>query len=254
MATVMGAGRAVARSDRWFYVGMAAMFVAIAFGGFAPTYWAKVASGSFSGNPVLHVHGLLFFSWTLLYFTKTWLVANGRTPAHRSLGMLGIALVSGMAFTIVWAAINEVRVFEAQGFSAAARRFIVVPLTSMPFMLGFFALAIANIRRADVHKRLMIMTMIPLMQAAIARLFLTFASPPGAVGPPPVIVSYAPGLVALLLVVVAMVHDRRTLGHVHKVYWIAAPLLAAQMLLTVPISSTAGWMRFTYAVTALAGT
>jgi hypothetical protein len=126
------------RSDRWFYVSMAALFTAIAFGGFIPTYWGKLASGSFAGNPVIHVHGLLFFGWTLLYLTQTLLVATHRTPMHRSLGLIGIALVSGMAFTVVLASINEIKVAQAIGMGDAARRFVVVPLLALPLFTGFF--------------------------------------------------------------------------------------------------------------------
>jgi len=43
-----------------FYVAMAGVFVAIAFGGFFGTYWLQVARGTFTGSPLLHLHGLLF--------------------------------------------------------------------------------------------------------------------------------------------------------------------------------------------------
>src|SRR5438876_6772890 len=46
---------------------MAGVFVLMAFGGFTPTYWARVASGTFHGPPILHIHGALLFSWTLFY-------------------------------------------------------------------------------------------------------------------------------------------------------------------------------------------
>src|SRR2546423_8747752 len=58
-------------SARHFYLWMAGVFVLIAFGGFTPTYWAHVASGTFHGPPILHIHGALLFSWTLLYLMQT---------------------------------------------------------------------------------------------------------------------------------------------------------------------------------------
>ena len=42
-----------------FYVTMACIFVAIAFGGFFATYWLQVARGTFTGSPMLHLHGLV---------------------------------------------------------------------------------------------------------------------------------------------------------------------------------------------------
>lgn len=62
---------------RCFHVGMAGICVLIAFGGFIPTYRAKLAAGRFTGAPILHVHDALFFTWTLYFFAQTALVATG---------------------------------------------------------------------------------------------------------------------------------------------------------------------------------
>jgi hypothetical protein len=60
--------------------------------------------------------------------------------------------------------------------------------------VAIFTAAIVNNRRPEAHKRLMVLGMIPLMHAATARVFQAFLSPPGAVGPPPVLVSVPPAL------------------------------------------------------------
>src|SRR5205823_9516753 len=83
-------------SERHFYLWMAGVFVLMAFGGFTPTYWAPVASGTFHGPPILHIHGALLFSWTLFYFMQTAWIASGHTPTHRAWGLAGIALFSVM--------------------------------------------------------------------------------------------------------------------------------------------------------------
>ena len=68
-----------------FYVMMAVIFVAIAFGGFFATYWLQLARGTFTGSPMLHLHGLLFSLWTLFFLSQAMLMANGRrTPTGRS--------------------------------------------------------------------------------------------------------------------------------------------------------------------------
>ncbi|HEX5378641.1 MAG TPA: hypothetical protein VFW47_08700, partial [Phenylobacterium sp.] len=164
-----------ARSTRsTFYVWMAGAFVLIAFGGFIPTYWAKIATGSFTGHPILHIHGMLFFTWTLFYFVQTTLVAAGRTPDHRSWGVAGVALATAMGFTVVLAAINSIKVAETIGMGDAARHFTVVSLLALASFVTLFTLAIVNTRRPEIHKRLMILAMLPLMQAATARVFMTF--------------------------------------------------------------------------------
>lgn len=243
----------VGTKSRWFYVGMALAFMTIAFVGFIPTYWAKLATGTFSGAPILHIHGGLFFTWTLFYLMQTTLVATGRVADHRAWGMAGIALATAMGFTVILAAINSMKAAELIGMGDQARRFSVVSLTALAFFAAAFAGAIAQIRRPETHKRLMILAMLPLMQAAMARLFMTFLSPPGAVGPPPVFVAIPPGLTIDLLLVAAMVHDWRTRGRIHPVYLVGGPLLLAQQLLTLPLSATAAWMSFARAVESLAG-
>ena len=102
METVLADGAAVRSHDRpRFYLWMAGVFVLIAFGGFTPTYWARLATGTFHAPPILHVHGMLLFSWTLFYFVQTALVASGRTLSHKSWGMFGIALFSVMVCSII---------------------------------------------------------------------------------------------------------------------------------------------------------
>ncbi|TLY81877.1 MAG: hypothetical protein E6K42_06565, partial [Gammaproteobacteria bacterium] len=147
-------------SERHFYLWMAGVFVLMAFGGFTPTYWAPVASGTFHGPPVLHIHGALLFSWTLFYFMQTAWIASGHTPTHRAWGLAGIALFSVMMCSILVAQITVMRLGDARGYGDAARRFAAVALCALPVSIGFFSLAIANVRRPETHKRLMYLIMV----------------------------------------------------------------------------------------------
>lgn len=250
VAATAGAARA---EHRTFYVWMAGIFILIAFGGFIPTYWAKLADGTFTGHPILYIHGTLFFTWTLFYFVQTVLVASGRTMDHRAWGVAGVSLASLMACTVLLAAINSMKVAEVIGMGDQARRFSIVSLSALVLFVAFFATAIANNRRPELHKRLMILAMIPLMQAASARVFMTLFAPPGAVGPPPVIVAIPPGVLMCLLGVAGMVYDWRTRGRPHPAYLIGLPIVLAQILLCVPISATPQWMAIAKAVEGLAG-
>ena len=251
MVAIPGSGSAVRAQSR-FYVYMAGAFVLIAFGGFIPTYWAKLAAGTFGGRPILHVHGMLFFSWTLFFFAQTWLVASGRVINHRAWGMAGISLATAMAFTVVLAAINSMKVAEAIGMGDQARMFSIVSLTGLVFFGIAFGLAIANVVRPEVHKRLMIVAMIPLMQAATARVFATVMA--GDIkGPPPVFVSLPPGLLVDLLLVAAIVYDWRTRGRPHPVYLYGLGAAVALQVLCLPLSATDAWMAVARGVESLAG-
>lgn len=244
---------AAPRGTRWFYVWMAGSCVLIAFGGFVPTYWSRLAAGTFGGAPILHIHGALFFAWTLFFLLQTTFVALGRTLDHRAWGLAGIALATAMACSILLAAINSMRVADAIGMAEQARLFSYVSLSGLLLFSGLFAAAIANVRRSDVHKRQMLLAMIPLMHAAMVRVCMTLFAPADAEGPPPVFVSVPPGLFVDLLIVAGMLYDWRTRGRPHPAYLVGGALLLANQVLAVPLSATPTWMSIARAVQSLSG-
>ena len=249
--------RAAAVGGERFYVRMAATCVAVALIGFAPTYWIPVTRGSLAVPPITHLHALLFYSWTLLFLRQTWLAASGEMTRHREWGVAGVALATAMLFVGLGTSITSLKHSEAAGFGAAARPFAIVSVTAIAMFAAMFAVAVLNVRKPEVHKRLMLVATISLLQAAVGRWFLLFlapARPPGSLGPvspPPVFVTVLPGLVVDLLIVAAMVHDYRTIGRVHRVYWIAGACVVAVQVLRVPISTTSGWTQVTHWLVAI---
>jgi len=253
MAATIGAQAARGLDTSRFYFRMAVVFVIIAFASFTPTYWAPLMSGRFSAPPIVHVHGALLFSWTLLYLVQASLIAAGRTARHQALGLLGVALFSVMCCSIVATRLILLRGEEHAGFGEAARRFSAIALCSLPLLIAYFAAAIANVRRPELHKRLMYLVMTGLMIAAIARVFLVLLKPPGAVGPPPVFVLIPPTLTAAVLIVVAIIYERRHYGRVHPIYLYGGATLVLWELAIVPFSGTAVWAAMIRALEGLAG-
>jgi hypothetical protein len=250
----LASGSAVHADSRRFHLWMAGVFVLIAFGGFMPTYWAKLAGGTFHAPPIVHVHGFLLFTWTLFYFVQTAWIASGRTATHRAWGLAGISLFSVLLCSIVATRITMLRLEDARGLGDESRRFSAVVFVALPLMIGLFAAAIANVRKPETHKRLMYVLMASMMTPAIARVFLTLLAPPGAAeGPPPPFVAVPPGLVASMLIVVAMVYDWRTRGRPHKAYIYGGLLVVIQIFLVVPIAGTQTWMSIARALEHLAG-
>jgi len=242
----------VAAPARYFYFHMALACMAVAFLGFAPTYWLPLASGSFASTPVVHFHGMLFFSWTLYFAFQTWLAASGRTARHRAIGVIGVSLATAMTIFGFLVAVNAMERSAAMGQTDAGIAFAIVPLSGILFFAVVFALAIANTRRPETHKRLMLLAAISILDAAVARWFLTFLAPPGPPGPPPVPVTIGPALVAYLLLVVAIVVDWRSRGRPHPVYIYGGAALLAVKLLNWPISTTAAWHALAGGILALA--
>jgi heme A synthase len=108
----------------------------------------------------------------------------------------------------------------------------VVSLITIVLVSGLFAGAIANVSRPEVHKRLMVLVMVVLLQAAVARLVVQPLSPPG---PPSLQTTVITGIVSDLLVVVAMVHDWRTRGRPHSVYVFGELLLLVVQVVLGPL-------------------
>ena len=255
MVAIPAGIRDVGGSERRFHVWMAAVFVLVAFGGFTPSYWAPLASGLFHAPPIAHVHGFLLFSWTLFYLAQTAWVASGRIATHRAWGLAGIALFTLMACSIVVLKITMMRLDDAHGYGDASRRFAAIAFGALPLMIVLFALAIANVARPAVHKRLMYVLMAGSMVPAIARVFLALFAPPGALdgGPPPAFVATPPTLVAALLIVVAIAYDWRTRGRPHSVYVFGLAAVIASNLASVLMSRTDLWMATARALQSLGG-
>jgi hypothetical protein len=238
---------------------MALACLAVAVIGFGPTYWVPVAAGSIAVSPLTHVHGLLFSAWLVFVVFQSALVAAGRTAFHRELGIAGVAIATAMVFVGTGVAIHRVKELDAAGLGELGRRFSIVPVTGIAIFAVLFGLAVKYRHRPAVHKRLMLVATVSLMQAAVGRWFRmavassqpeTFSG--GLPPPPPVAFSVLPGLVSDVLLVIAMIHDRRTTGRVHPAYWLAGGALVAVQILRVPLSATDAWMRFTHWLLAFA--
>jgi hypothetical protein len=245
-------GRATVAPAQYFYFNMALACMAVAFLGFAPTYWLPMAKGSFSASPLVHFHGLLFFTWTVYFAFQTWLAASGQTANHRALGVIGVSLATAMTIFGFLVSVNMMKRSAALGLADDGIAFSIVPLSGILFFAVVFVLAIATNRKPETHKRLMLLAGISLLDAAVARWFLTFLAPPGPAGPPPVPVTIAPALVAYLLLVVAMIHDWRTRGRPHPVYVYGGLALIAVKFLNWPISMTPAWHALAGNILALA--
>jgi hypothetical protein len=187
----------------------------------------------------------------VLFLAQTSLAASGALPRHRELGVAGVALATAMCFVGLGTGIHSLRLSLAAGFGNDARAFSIVPFTAIALFAVLFTIAVLNVKKRDIHKRVMLVATVSLLQAGVGRWFLLFLAPPrpeglvGPVAPPPVFVTVMPGLVVDLLIVIAMIHDRRRRGRVHPAYWIAGATVVAVQVLRVPLSTTGAWTRIT---------
>ena len=254
MASIAAASDTRVATERRFYVWLTGAILLTAFGGFTPSFWGRMATGAAVGAPILYVHGLLFSAWVVFLFVQSALVAGGQTLRHKDWGLAGVALAGMMAFSVPVAVLNSIAVAEADGFGDSARRFAIVPLSHLILWATLLTVAFANVRRPEIHKRLVIVATASMLQAAIGRAIRLLAGVHDGIGPsPPVQFTIPAGIAADLFIVAGMIYDWRTRGRPHRAYVIGGAAVLAVQLLVVPLSTTQFWMAFVHSFEGLRG-
>lgn len=241
----------IGADSKYFYFHMAIACAVIAFVGFVPTYWQPLAAGALKTNPVIHIHGMLYFAWTLFYVFQTWLAASGQVARHRSVGLIGVSFATAMTIFGVLVTIQLMRDFTAVGRAGAGEAFAIVAIVGIVFFAACILLALVNLRRPETHKRLMLLATVSILAAPVARWF--FILVPALGHPPSVPSAVGPACVTFLLIVIAMIHDWRTRGRPHPVYVIGGTVFIILNFLQIPVSQTQSWHAIAGWISGLAG-
>ena len=175
MATVATsrASSSAGTRGRWFYVGFAVLAAAVVFEGFERTYYLKNIFGTPSLPLLLHIHGIVFTLWLVLFAAQVLLVNVRRTDVHRRLGAAGGVLAAVMTVVIVVTSIEITK----PGFRAgppAPLGFLSVPLFNILAFAGLAAAGFWFRKTPETHKRLMTLATISILPAAIARFPVAF--------------------------------------------------------------------------------
>jgi uncharacterized membrane protein YozB (DUF420 family) len=224
-----------ARTPSLFFLWVSVACAALIFGGFVPTYWAPLATTSLGEMaPVVHLHGIIFFSWALFLLLQTWLIGQRRVAAHRSVGLVGISLATAMVILgfIVSLRANVERMEAGQVARAYDLGF------SNSFALVAFAVlvALAIVKRAQpaAHKRLMLFATLMILTPAVGRLYRPVFAP----SPPSPLIVF--GTIDAILVACAW-HDLKAFKRLHPVTLGAGLTLLAFQILRFPIPRMAWW-------------
>jgi hypothetical protein len=176
--------------------------------------------------------------WTLFFIVQTALLTSGHTGWHRELGLAGIALASAMVFSGILATIVSLQA-SLPVRPELARTSAALGFSGMALFSTFVTLAIANIRRPEQHKRLMVLASFSIAGAAAVRVFRLIPS-----------ITLADrvffGTVAfdLLLLAVVLI-DRRATGRVHRVWLFGGAALMLAQYLRGAVVPTAFWRGVT---------
>ncbi len=224
----------VRRRERLFYLGMAVAILITVFAGFSRSYFLKARFGAPPLPLLLHLHGLVFTSWILLFLAQTTLVAARRTDIHRRLGVFGGVLAALLLILGTATAIIRVKGGSAPIPGVPPLSFLAVPFFDMVVFAILIGAGLYHRHRADVHKRLMTLGTIALLSAPIARLHFPMLPP----GPPTFF-----GLTDLFILAM-LVYDLATRRRPHPATIWGGLLIVVSQPLRLMISGTPAWLAF----------
>ena len=239
MTAAVAAPRLSFTAERRFFTGTALAGLAVTVVGFAPTWFLMRWFAAPPLPGIVHLHGALFTAWIALYLAQTTLVAAGRRDVHRQLGLGATVLAAAMLVLGVAVAIEGAR----RGVGPPDRNqaaFIINPLTNIVTFAVLFCAAIAQRRRAAWHKRLMLLTMLPILTTPLARISGMLHLPvPGPVG----------GMLMANIFLLALAgYDWKSLGKLHPATLWGGAFLMASEAMRIIVGPTAAWQAFATAL------
>jgi hypothetical protein len=196
------------RTDRMFFVGMAATICAIVIVAFSFSL-LKTDLASQLASTWVKVHVLTFSSWIVLFFAQTILVASRRTDLHRRLGVAGAILAGLMIAVTIEISIEAVRQGRAVLTMPPLQAFVFYTVPHVDIILFTVLVTAALLFRGkpEIHKRLMLLTTIALLDAVADRL--------------PILWRFgrmAHFLVQDMLVLAGIIYDLKSRGRVNPAY------------------------------------
>lgn len=227
------------RAGRYFFMGMAALAIAILAAAFVPEF-VQFARGTFPIAPILHVHAALMGAWVAAFICQVYLGATGRIALHRKFGLY--------AFLIGWLAWASMVFVEFRGI-------IVYPVPTVPrdydwnlpgpyIYLTFpvyLTWAYYERRRPAWHKRLMTFALFLTLLAAAQR--YPWISHKHGYSP------LAATIDAALLIPLAVYDLRALKGRLHPATLRGSALLLGSQGILLMLWGTTLWRNFAALVT-----
>jgi hypothetical protein len=220
-------------ADRRLYTWAAMLTLAVVFAGFARTYYLKTHFGTPALSTLVHIHGLVMTLWFAFFLLQVRLVAMHRTDLHRRTGVVGALLAVGVLTLGTMTAITAARLGHTPGPPPLV--FLVVPLGDMLVFALLVGAGLVLRKRSDMHKRLMLLTCVGMLTAAIARIPVDFIQAGG-----------IPLFFGLndLIVLACVAYDTVRQRRLHPAFGWGMLLIIASQPLRLVLSGTTVWQQF----------
>nr|AIA17292.1 Unknown Function [uncultured bacterium] len=226
--------------ERKFFAGMALIMVALTFVGFAPSYYLAPAFGAKPLSMLLHVHGMVYTLWMVLYLVQTGLVSARRTDIHRLIGPAGVTLAVVMVPLGVATAIIGKQVAAASHLPPSGPP-LIFPIGAILTFAVLIGAGIAMRGRSAWHKRLMLLGTLAIVTTPLARItrfmHLGLTPPLG-------------GMVLSDLLLIGLVaYDLRTRARLHPATLWGGGFFLATQAGRVLLNMTPAWQAFAKGLT-----
>ena len=226
--------------ERKFFAAMALIMAAATFVGFAPTYYLAPAFGAQPISTLLHVHGVVFTLWMLLYLVQTGLISARRADLHRLVGPAGLTLAMVMVPLGVATAIVTKQVAAANHLPPPGPP-LIFPIGAILTFGVLVGAGIAMRKRSAWHKRLMLLGTAAVVTTPLARL-TKYAH----IGLMP---AYGGMILSDLLLVGLAAYDIKTKGRLHPATLWGGSFFLATQVLRIALNMTPAWQAFAKGLT-----
>ena len=195
------------RPSFFFWMTLAMAF--FVFGGFGMSYLVPMGEGTFKPAPaIVHLHGLIFMTWMILLVVQAALVGAGNVKLHRSLGTYmiahgSVAICAGLLLQLI-----ATRHAMDKGFAPGTDGLYL----GLGAFFGFsimVTLALRNTRRPQIHKRMILFAMLPVLPPGVNR----FWSHAFGLAPIPVLPLY---LTLWSMAAAILIHEWRRTGRISR--------------------------------------
>ncbi|RZF64539.1 hypothetical protein EWE75_10220 [Sphingomonas populi] len=240
MATVAQRGGAKLNTERRFFATMALVISAATFIGFAPSYYLAPMFAARPLSMLLHVHGVVFTAWILLYVAQTGLISASRADIHRIVGPVAVVLAIAMVPLGIAAAIVTKQVAAAHHMPPQGPP-LVFPLGAILTFAVLVGAGFVRRKQSAWHKRLMLLGTAAILTTPLARI-TRFTH-----------IGLAPAFGGMILTDVLLaalaIYDIRTRGKLHPAtIWGGGFFLATQAL-RVALNAMPAWQAFAKGLT-----
>ena len=220
----MSLTNAIFRNSVFFFV----LIPLFAIWGFWLTYFVRPPEQLSAYD---HIHGMAMFGWCLMLILQSFLIRRSRRDIHRQTGKLSYALAPLIAISTLVLANHRLNV---RGLTDEGLYILSLQVFTLIQFIVFYALAMKNRKRPDVHARYMVCTAIPLLDPIFARIiFFNFLQ----VSSASAIIQYITYAFADLIILILIIWDWKS----HQRRDVFLPMLFVALATQIPVFFVLKW-------------